>query len=454
MSVPSRTWRLTLLMSGMALLAVAILWSAVTSWRAGLNVRQRFERVRAEGSHVSGHLRDSVLELRSLLIIFEVTGAAADWQTFQARSQALERWIGEAVKGTEGAEERAVFSRTRAAFAAYRAEAEGIAQTRTRDEARQTLIPRLERIEQASKPLLVLGTELAQARRSALGQYVTESERAIVRMQQVIFASLLVFVAFAGCSVVVIYRDTIAPLQTRLVETKEIAAQQEKLAALGVLAAGVAHEIRNPLTAIKARLYTQQKSLAAGSPAHADAVFIGTEIDRLARITTEFLAFARPAEPIMEDIPAAELFRRVRELLGPKMREEEIEVETEPRTELQVHGDSHQLQQVLINLVQNAAESIGRGGHILLRSGREEVPLSGRLQRAVVLEVEDSGKGIPPEIEQRLFDPFFTTKPAGTGLGLSIAARIVEKHGGAIRYETRLDRGATFAVILPSAEKA
>jgi signal transduction histidine kinase len=103
-----------------------------------------------------------------------------------------------------------------------------------------------------------------------------------------------------------------------------------------------------------------------------------------------------------------------------------------------------QIKQVLINLVRNAAESIGQNGVITL-----SIRLEGRRDSMVALEVTDDGKGIPRDVQLRLFDPFFTTKEGGTGLGLPIAARIVEKHGGELRYRTELNRGTTFSVVLP-----
>src|SRR5581483_9997629 len=106
-------------------------------------------------------------------------------------------------------------------------------------------------------------------------------------------------------------------------------------------------------------------------------------------------------------------------------------------------------EQVLINLVQNSAENIGRNGTVTLRLRRASAELHGRTRSAAILQVTDTGKGIPPEIEARLFDPFFTTKEAGTGLGLAISARIVENHGGLLRYDTELNRGTTFEIVLP-----
>jgi signal transduction histidine kinase len=109
------------------------------------------------------------------------------------------------------------------------------------------------------------------------------------------------------------------------------------------------------------------------------------------------------------------------------------------------------MKQVLINLVQNAADSIGHNGSITLRARADRKPLANGETDVVILEVTDSGPGIAPDVEKRLFDPFFTTKPEGTGLVLSIAACIVQKHGGALQYQTQVNHGTTFGIILPRA---
>jgi signal transduction histidine kinase len=106
---------------------------------------------------------------------------------------------------------------------------------------------------------------------------------------------------------------------------------------------------------------------------------------------------------------------------------------------------------VLINLIQNAADSIGHDGTITLRARLDSKRLTDHLTDVVVLEVTDTGRGIPPEVQKRLFDPFFSTKDSGTGLGLPIAARIVEKHGGALQYQTQVNHGTTFGIVLPRA---
>ena len=249
--------------------------------------------------------------------------------------------------------------------------------------------------------------------------------------------------------VVLVYRGMITPLQLRLSESQAAMERQEKLAALGGLAAGVAHEIRNPLTAIKFRLFSLGKSLPASESEAEDLTVISAEINRLERIVRDILQFARPSEPEMVNVPAGRILDEVRELLRAHLDKADIELKLETNDDVWLRADTQQIKQVLINLIQNAAESIGRGGTITLRIVSENASLDRSSEPVAVVEVSDTGKGIPPEVQKRLFDPFFTTKEGGTGLGLPIAARIVEKHGGDLRYQTEINRGTTFRLVLP-----
>jgi two-component system NtrC family sensor kinase len=165
----------------------------------------------------------------------------------------------------------------------------------------------------------------------------------------------------------------------------------------------------------------------------------------------EFLQFARPADPELATIPADQPLAEVQALLTAQLAKDGIQLVREAAVPMRVKVDSAQIKQVLINLVQNAADSMDGGGTITLRARHDRKRLSNGEADVVILEVVDTGKGIPPEVEGRLFDPFFTTKDSGTGLGLSIAARIVERQGGSLQYQTRMNRGTTFGIVLPEA---
>ena len=232
-------------------------------------------------------------------------------------------------------------------------------------------------------------------------------------------------------------------------QAERLLERQEKLATLGTLTAGIAHEIRNPLTSLKARLYTLEKHLHLVPAARKDTDIISAEILRLERIVRDALSFARPADPKFEPIVADTLLREVQGLMATSLESRTVQLVVDSNSELRVRADSGHLKQVLINLIHNAADAIDGVGTVTLRSRAARSTLSGGEIEAVVLEVTDTGKGITPEVEKRLFDPFFSTKETGTGLGLPIAASIVGKLGGKIEYQTRLGHGTTFGVVLP-----
>jgi signal transduction histidine kinase len=261
--------------------------------------------------------------------------------------------------------------------------------------------------------------------------------------------SSVVLLAVGGSLAVLVYRGLVAPLQARLRQSQLVIERQEKLSSLGVLAAGVAHEIRNPLTSIKVRLFTQQQLLRPGSEEHEDNVFLTGEISRLEKIVRDFLAFARPSEPAFEVIRATQPLRELRPLLQPPLRAQGVALQEEYLADPLIRADAAQLKQVLINLVKNAGESMSGPGTVTLRTRTERRGLGARGATLVVLEVADTGPGIAPDVARRLFDPFFTTKPSGTGLGLSIAARIIENHQGTLEFSTEANRGTAFRILLP-----
>jgi len=286
---------------------------------------------------------------------------------------------------------------------------------------------------------------------AAAERFVTETHERLTRVQQFLVLSLVGLLVSGTALLLLIYRRLIAPLRTDLTASRAIIERQEKLASLGVFAAGIAHEIRNPLTAIKLRVFSLKAGHPPGTSDHEDLEVIENEIDRLERIVRDFLQFARPAEPELQTIPAAQLLRDTAALLTADLAEHSVQLELDLGTEEVVQADPAKMKQVLINFVQNAADSMEAGGTVTLRARLDKQPLAGRARKTVVLEIADTGKGIPPEVQKRLFDPFFTTKENGTGLGLCIAARIVEKHGGVIHYRTELNHGTTFSIVLPLA---
>jgi signal transduction histidine kinase len=306
----------------------------------------------------------------------------------------------------------------------------------------------------AARAFMDLGQELARAHYESRSHVVEQATGTLTRLRLSVYGLLGMLFVFGAALALVVFKNLIAPLRVQLAQTEAHAERNEKLAALGLLAAGVAHEVRTPLTAIKAALFMQKKRLQPGTPERQEAQVIEGEILRLEGVVTDFLRFGRPAEPKLNVVPADLPLERARELLSPQLSGAGLELRHERQSEapLSIRVDATQMQQVLINLIQNAAENMTNGGAITLRARGARRRLQNGETDAVILEVADNGSGILPEVEKRLFDPFFTTKANGTGLGLSIAARIVEMHGGALQYRTQPHTGTTFGIVLPEAK--
>jgi Amt family ammonium transporter len=226
--------------------------------------------------------------------------------------------------------------------------------------------------------------------------------------------------------------------------------QAEKLAALGKLSAGIAHEIRNPLTSIKILIHSLADPDASDAAREKDLKVIEAEIERVNKIIRQFLDFARPRPPSLEPADARGLIAETLDLAGYEIESQGVELEREDENDLPpVAMDREQMKQVLLNLILNALQAMPRGGKLTIQTALRDFAREGAAGRAVEIRVKDTGGGIPAEIQNRIFEPFFSTKEEGIGLGLSVAQRIVEEHGGRIRVESLEGQGTAFSVLLP-----
>jgi signal transduction histidine kinase len=221
--------------------------------------------------------------------------------------------------------------------------------------------------------------------------------------------------------------------------------RSEKLAAVGTLAAGLAHEIRNPLNGAHLHVTFLERGLrkdGASSDALEAVRVVGDEITRLSALVNEFLDFARPKPLDRKPISIREVCEHVATLAQADAVKARVDVKLDlPTNDIVVEGDRGKLEQVLLNLLQNAIEAMAPsgGGKAIVRARRQPI--------SALLEVEDEGPGIT-ESNAPIFDAFFSTKPTGTGLGLPIVHRIVTDHGGSITYESK--PGCTiFRVTIP-----
>jgi len=241
---------------------------------------------------------------------------------------------------------------------------------------------------------------------------------------------------------------------TRLREMEEHVKRSDRLAAIGKMAAGIAHEIRNPLASISGSIEILKEELGGSTQNQALMGIVLREVHRLNSLIADFLLFARPISPGRERIHLNRLIEEIFQMIShsPDFNVL-IHLDTEFEDELYIQGDPNQVRQVFWNLLINAAQAMPKGGmlRVRLRKGSSGGLLPGGRSYGEV-SVIDSGSGIGEEEIGKIFDPFFTTKEKGTGLGLSIVHSIVESYGGKIAVQSQKGQGSVFSVFIPLAD--
>lgn len=240
----------------------------------------------------------------------------------------------------------------------------------------------------------------------------------------------------------------------------------EHLSGLGRLSAGMAHEVRTPLTSINVILQSLEMQLELDEDQREDFLVMRKEIDRLNDLVTRYLSFAKPPEPNLRLLELNGLLENIEILLDARIEDENIQISLDLwNGPLEILGDEAQLNQVFLNLAVNAVEAMPDGGVLTLASRRVKVPWPLPSDAGIAdvepppcrdfieVSISDTGQGIPEKDRFAIFDPFFTTKEGGTGLGLAIAWSIVERHLGKLLVENSTGGGCTFRVVFPLAEE-
>ncbi len=242
-----------------------------------------------------------------------------------------------------------------------------------------------------------------------------------------------------------------ARLYERIVDVEEQLRQNERLSALGLLAAEVAHEIRNPLTVMKMLFHSLDLKFPPGDPRTQDNKIMGEKMDHLNRVVEQVLDFARSTEPRLAPVNVNQLLDDLSLLTRHKLRQQRVEVVRELAPELPaVLGDATQLEQAFLNLTLNAVEAMPEGGRLTITTRALRQPRTRKEPTHVRIEFTDTGAGMTEEQQQRAFSSLLaTTKAKGTGLGLAIVARVIETHRGEVKVKSELGKGTAFTITLP-----
>ncbi len=253
-------------------------------------------------------------------------------------------------------------------------------------------------------------------------------------------AETRLFEGLAGLAAAALQRTKLA---VKLGQTEEELRQRERLSSLGMLAAEVAHEVRNPLAVIRMLWHTAVRGLQPGKEQQRDLQLIETKLGQMNGILDRVLNLARSADPEMGEVNAREVMEEVALLVRIKVSAAKIRLRLlfpEQET-IRIRGDRSQLEQAVLNLVLNALEAMGEGGCLKLTAKRRG--------DEVVFIVEDSGKGMEKEVTDRLFEPFLSRRLGGTGLGMALVRRTVEAHGGRLRIQSKEGKGTRVEMTLP-----
>ncbi len=266
-----------------------------------------------------------------------------------------------------------------------------------------------------------------------VNQFATENRRQVERLQ--------------------ILSDKLEETNRQLRRAEAEARRAERLAALGQLSAGLAHEIRNPLGVIKGSAEMLARKVAGSQPLVTElAGYISSEVNRLNALVVRFLDFARPSKLELRPENIANIVDRALEAASASFPNSNVKIERQYAQNLpEVDVDAQLCEQVFVNLITNAFQAMdgpdASTADPTLRLAIDREISNG--ESGVCVTVEDSGPGVPPELREQIFNPFFTSKKDGVGLGLSIVAKIVDDHRGTIRLDPDNTRGARFRVFFP-----
>jgi signal transduction histidine kinase len=440
--------RIVCYLAVLAVTASLFVAAGVYTWNKRNFWEKELRQVQADSVQFGQECRAGLRELNISLLRYWIDHDPVERTRFNAAADELWRRFGKLDRDAFVPESRNILSELLDEFARYRKRAESLF-----DVALSTMpADLLTQIDAVSERILALDVRLSAIQRENMDTFVTRARRDLDHLWMGLYAGMAVLLLSGIALARVAYRDLIGPLRLAVVQSRALLEQKEKLAALGLLTAGLAHEIRNPLNSIKARLFTQRRVLGESTAGLEDNRIIEEEVDRLEALVRGALQFARPAPPTFQRLRLQGALKPWCGLMESSLRQAGIELKSDFRADPEVEADANQLKQAVLNLVNNAAESIGKNGTITLRTVPAALSVGNGKQSAVAVEVEDTGGGIAAHVRKRLFDPFFTTKENGTGLGLSIAARIAHAHGGAMEFASVPGHGALFRIVLPAAE--
>jgi signal transduction histidine kinase len=442
-------FRLVVLGLGLGLMGTLIVLIILSSQRQVSELRARLNNVDSETSGITDHFQASLRELNSDMLRYGTDRNSAIWDRGFHTGLELDVWIEQQKSVLQSPEEKNLLGKIQSAYDNYLAALENFHHQVESQNGRSISLADFTTVREQSQKLFDLGQALARAHYKTHNELLRHANRSLKALNFSMLMMVGLLFIFGTGMAIVVYRQLIAPLHVQLVESRTFAERHEKLASLGLMASGVAQEVRNPLTSIKIGVRFQKNNFPAGSTEWAEAEVVETEIRRLEQILDHFLTMTQLATPQPAPLPLDNFLQELRHWFTPQLAKANIQLVTETFAPMRVCADASQLRQVIINLVQFTANAIGSNGCITLRAHPDQRLLAGREIAVAVLEVADTGRGADSEMERYSIPPSLTALADDVGMGLSIAAQIIRKNGGEMLYLPQTNCGLVFGVVLP-----
>ena len=317
--------RLWTLIAALLLVASGTIYGLYSGWHRVQQLATKLNRSQILRFQLASEIRRELLTLNDAMLRYALVRDPQQWAQFEQASSDLDRWIDDHDPSLNPRsplttkDERQAFMELNRAYDDYLSSARAVHSNALPALVSSGQLAQLDPFNAQAQRMRDLVRRLADAHRIAEADFFANANAALAHVQLILIASIVLLLALVAVMGWVIYHDMIAPLRTRLVLSQTLLERQQKLATLGTLAAGIAHEIRNPLTSLKARLYTLEKHLQAVPAARKDTDIISAEISRLERIVQDVLSFARPSDPKLETLAAETVIREVQGLMSPDL---------------------------------------------------------------------------------------------------------------------------------------
>lgn len=420
----------------MATLSILVGYFAFVTTKNVQKVSRAIMKENVSSLKAAEELELALLNQKGLVSSYFLDSNPSWLNTLEERKKDFEEWLKKSSDVALTPVEKAILQDISTLYKAYdnqRNRAVRLYQAGNAQEAKNIL---LNDMKKSTDALYQKCEDLILANESLIVRAETSSQRNVIGMTFIIWITVIATLCLGGF---------MGFLLTKKIN--EHLVRSAKMATLGQISANIAHEIRNPLTSIKMRLYTIEEQLKHNPSTCEDMSIINEEINRMEKTVKNFLDFARLPEPNLHKSNINHILEGTINLLLPKASSHNIQIKKRfDASPSELHVDKEQMRQLFLNIMLNAIEAMPKGGFLEVTTQKTN---GKRFQESLEISIRDTGTGISSELKEKLFEPFFTTKTEGTGLGLFIASKIVHMHKGAIDVESQQGKGSIITVKLP-----